>query len=111
MWRQYYPNEPIPAVNGTIVIDGEERYIVDFVYLVGGTYVGIEPPYQLQPESAILINGSDNDNCDNYPESPTYCNRNDHYIWAMDEIGKVYSACIGDDCWANNESGFQGVYP
>ena len=111
IWRGRYPDEPIPAVNGTVTVDGEERYIVDFCYLYGGTYSGDMQSYKLVPESAISINGADNDNCDKYPKSPTLCHREYHYIWAMDEIGVVYSTCIGDDCWANNESGFQGVYP
>ena len=110
-WRQRYPDEPIPIVNGTVAIDGEERTIVDFCYLYGGASSGDMQSLKLVPESAISINGADNDNCDNYPKSPTLCHRNYHYIWAMDEIGVVYSTCIGDECWSNNESGFQGVYP
>jgi len=110
-WTDYYADEPIPTINSTVSIDGEERYIVDFCYLSGGTYVGEMPPYKLLPESAISINGADNDNCDNYPNSPPPCNRTHHYIWAIDETGKLYSACIGDDCWENNKDGFQGVWP
>jgi len=108
-WRDRYPNEPIPTINATVLIDGEERYVIDFCYLIGGTDVG--DTRLLRPKSAISIDGPDNDNCDNYPSSSPSCNRTHHYIWAMDEIGKVYSACIGDDCWENNKDGFQGVWP
>jgi len=34
-----------------------------------------------------------------------------HYVWLVDDNGNVCSVCIGDDCWANNESGYQGVWP
>jgi hypothetical protein len=34
-----------------------------------------------------------------------------HYIWLVDDFGNVCSVCGGDDCWANNESGYQGVWP
>ncbi len=34
-----------------------------------------------------------------------------NYIWLVDEIGEVCSVCVGDDCWAHNESGYQGVWP
>jgi len=34
-----------------------------------------------------------------------------HYIWLVDVFGNVCSVCIGDDCRANNESGYQGVWP
>jgi len=111
IWRGRYPDEPIPAVNGTVTIDGEERYIVDFCYLYGGASSGDMQSYKLVPESAISINGAYNDNCDKYPNSPPPCNRTHHYIWAMDEIGRIYSACIGDECWENNKNGFQGVWP
>ena len=103
----YFPE----SEEGFVTVDGEERTIVDFCYLYGGTEIGRLPPLKLLPEAAVSINGTDNDNCDKYPNAPPPCNRTHHYIWVMDEIGKVYSACIGDECWANNESGFQGVYP
>jgi hypothetical protein len=108
-WRDFYPNEPIPTINVTVSIDGEERYIVDLCYLIGGTEV--DETRMQRPESAISIDGAYNDNCDKYPNAPPPCNRTHHYIWAIDEIGKVYSACIGDDCWENNKDGFQGVWP
>jgi len=34
-----------------------------------------------------------------------------HYIWLVDKNGNVCSVCVGDDCWANNESDYQGVWP
>ncbi len=34
-----------------------------------------------------------------------------HYVWLIDEVGTVCSVCVGDECWANNESGYQGVWP
>jgi hypothetical protein len=34
-----------------------------------------------------------------------------HYVWVVDKVGNVCSVCVGDDCWAHNESGYQGVWP
>lgn len=110
-WTDRYPDGPMPTVNDTVFIDGEERYIVDFCSLFGVASSGELPPFRILPESAISIDGPDNDNCDKDPNSPPPCNLTHHYIWAMDEIGKVYSACIGDDCRENNKDGFQGVWP
>jgi hypothetical protein len=36
---------------------------------------------------------------------------NGHYVWLVDDNGNVCSVCVGDDCWSNNESGYQGVWP
>jgi len=42
--------------------------------------------------------------CDNLGEAG-------EYVWLMDDIGNVYSTCIGDGCEANNEDGYQGTWP
>ena len=34
-----------------------------------------------------------------------------HYLWLTTETGDIASICIGDECLANDEDGYQGVYP
>ena len=35
-----------------------------------------------------------------------------HYIWIIDPIRyELFSVCVGNDCWANDEDGYQGVWP
>jgi hypothetical protein len=58
-------------------------------------------------EGVASIEGSDNDNCD---AGCGGCLAASHYIWAADEYG-IYSTCVGADCEANGEDGYQGVWP
>jgi hypothetical protein len=57
------------------------------------------------PESCV---DTIHDNCD---MGPCSCNISGHYIWLVDYYGDVYSTCVGTECAANYEDGFQGVYP
>ena len=41
--------------------------------------------------------------CENYEEAG-------EYVWLMDDIGNVYSTCMGSDCEANNADGYQGAW-
>ena len=34
-----------------------------------------------------------------------------HYRWIMTDGGDIASICIGEECQANDEDGYQGVYP
>jgi hypothetical protein len=98
-----FEGQPILGENVNVTIGGEIRYIVSFCAWMdpGITQVILGYP-------CADIPGKVNDNCDHCPglDCPP-----GHYIWAIGEHKKVYSTCVGDDCWANNEDGFQGVWP
>lgn len=105
-------SDELPVVNGSVIIDGQECKILDLVKL--HVMSSVEEEYVLWwgiPKSRISINGSNNDNCDSDFNKGVSCNPDAHYIWAVCEDGWTKSTCIGNDCWANNKSGFQGVYP
>jgi len=93
-----------PVINGSIDISGYDMQIVDICSLLasqGGLLAEV-------PEGIASVNGSNNDNCD---AGCPGCLETSHYVWAIDEYGYVYSTCVGDDCNANSEDGFQGVWP
>jgi hypothetical protein len=93
-----------PTINGTVAISGYDFQIIDICSLLtskGGTLSEV-------PGGVASVNGSDNDNCD------TGCNgclTSNHYVWAIDSNGSVYSTCVGEDCEANGADGYQGVWP
>ena len=109
-------SDELPVLNGSLVIDGEECRILDMVIVGFGARIYYDADTVMVPQSCKHINGSSNDNCDTPVEFVTFdsqdlCNPDGHYIWAVCEDERIKSTCIGDDCLANNESGFQGVYP
>ena len=92
-----------PTINGTVNVDGYDSQIVDICALLtsaGGILSEVS-------EGVASIEGSDNDNCD---AGCGGCLAASHYIWAADEYG-IYSTCVGADCEANGEDGYQGVWP
>ena len=96
----------IPFTDETITVAGVECDVVDICRLVM-SYTGPEGPGLLLevPESCA---DTVNDNC---CEGSCSCYPNAHYIWAVTAVGDVKSSCVGGDCDASNEDGFQGVYP
>ena len=84
-------------------------YVLDFCYLLSYTGYGDYKyfPFEL-PECCYGQAGQEGTNFYTGNCTNPY---NGHYVWLVDRNGYVCSVCIGDDCWANNESGYQGVWP
>jgi len=108
-WIEYYMDDydelPIVNVNATVRINENEYYIIDVCTLV--EYFEHQDLSFKVPYSCIEIEGPNNDNCDGgncscYPDS--------HYIWTIDDNGTINSTCVGEECYANNEDGFQDVW-
>ena len=76
-------------------------YVLDFCYLLD--YIPFELPVCCYGQSGEEGTNFYTGNCSNPYKG--------HYIWLVDKNGNVCSVCVGDDCWANNESGYQGVWP
>lgn len=94
----------LPVINATVNIGGHDFQIVDIcALLTSGDSMLSDVPVGL-----ASVNGSGNDNCDAGCEG---CKSDYHYIWAVDDEGNVYSTCVGDECEANGEDGFQDVWP
>ena len=102
-----HDHELPPTIGGKSVINTSkgirEVWIIDLCAITGGDRI-----LRAVPEGVTQLPGPDNDNCDAGCEG---CNSSYHYIWWMDEGGNVYSTCVGDECDANNEDGYQGVWP
>ena len=104
---QAYQNEndgALPVVNATVNISGYDCQIIDICALLtsaGGILSEV-------PVGLASVDGSDNDNCNAGCEG---CHGDFHYIWAVDEEGNVYSACVGANCSEYNSDDFQGVWP
>ena len=97
-------NGVFPTINGTANISGYDLQIIDICSLLtseGGMLNEV-------PEGVAIINGSDNDNCD---AGCGGCLDTNHYLWAIDEYGYVYSTCVGTNCSEYNTDGYQGVWP
>jgi hypothetical protein len=104
VYAYYYDHDgTIPTINGTVNISGYDVQILDICALISTAEGG----FNKVPEGVASIDGPDNDNCDS---GCTGCSAASHYVWAVDDYG-IYSVCVGDDCEANGEDGFQGVWP
>jgi hypothetical protein len=100
----YYDHEgTFPTINGTVNVSGYDSQILDICALLTSAEGGLNEV----PEGIAAVDGSDNDNCD---AGCAGCSAASHYVWAIDDYG-VYSTCVGDECDANGEDGFQGVWP
>jgi hypothetical protein len=94
----------LPTINGTVNISGYDFQIIDICALLtseGGILSEV-------PEGIAGVNGSDNDNCDAGCEG---CLETNHYIWAIDDYGYIYSTCVGANCSEYNSDGYQDVWP
>jgi len=82
-------------------------YVLDFCYLLdfptGWEYFPFELPICCYGQSGQEGTNFYTGNCTNPYRG--------HYVWVVDKVGNVCSVCIGDGCWAHNESGYQGVWP
>jgi hypothetical protein len=94
-------NGELPTIKGTVTINTSDYQIIDICTLL----LSEDWTQGDFPDGCISINGSDNDNCDRGCEG---CHATWHYIWMVDDQGTIYSKCIGEDCEANNEDGYQG---
>jgi hypothetical protein len=100
----YYDHDgELPTINGTVNISGYDSQILDICALLTTAEGGLNDV----PEGVASVSDSDNDNCDAGCEG---CSAASHYVWAIDDYG-IYSTCVGDECDANGEDGFQGVWP
>jgi len=100
----YYDHDgAFPTINGTVNISGYDVQILDICAL----QVSAEGGFNEVTEGVASIDGLDNDNCDS---GCAGCSAENHYIWAIDDYG-IYSTCVGADCEANGEDGYQGVWP
>jgi hypothetical protein len=93
-----------PTINGTVNISGYDFQIIDICTLLtseGGTLSEV-------PEGIASFDGADNDNCDAGCDG---CLETNHYIWAVDDYGYIYSTCVGASCSDYNSDGYQGVWP
>lgn len=108
-WIEYYMDDreelPIVNVNATVRINESAYYIIDICALVE-YFQNQDLSFQV-PYSCIEIEGPNNDNCDGGNCS---CYLDSHYIWAIDDNGAINSTCVGEECYANNEDGFQDVW-
>ena len=93
-----------PTISGTVTINGSVYNIIDICPLLtseGGLLRQV-------PDGVISINDSNNDNCDS---GCLGCDASFSYIWAVDDEGNVYSTCVGEECTASGEDGYQDVWP
>ena len=86
-------------------------YVLDFCYLLD--YTGYEyRDFKYFPfELPVCCYGQSGEEGTNFYTGNCSNPYKGHYVWLIDEVGTVCSVCVGDDCWTNNESGYQGVWP
>jgi hypothetical protein len=82
-------------------------YLLDFCFLKDCAYPEDCLPFELP----ICCYGKSGEEGTNFYTGNCTNPYQGHYVWLVDEVGNVCSVCVGDDCWANNESGYQGVWP
>jgi hypothetical protein len=101
---QHKNDGALPVVNATVNISGYDYQIIDICALLtsaGGILSEV-------PVGLASVDSPNDDNCDAGCEG---CHADFHYIWAVDEEGSVYSACVGANCSEYNRDDFQGVWP
>jgi len=92
-------------------------YVLDLCYLVEYTKSWADESFYMHDrpmvplELPICCYGQSGQEGTNFYTGSCSNPYSGHYIWLVDEVGNVCSVCVGDDCWANNESGYQGVWP
>jgi len=94
--------------------DRNAGYVLDLCYLLeygSGREKSYEGHKMFPFELPICCYGQSGQEGTNFYTSNCSNPYSGHYIWLVDENGNVCSVCVGDDCWANNESGYQGVWP
>ena len=104
-----------PVTSDIVQIDGLNYGIID-ICVLQMSYSGSDGPgilRQIPVSCADTINGNcDNASCmGNISSDAGGCDPRAHYIWAATLRGGVKSACVGPDCDANNEDGYQGIWP
>ncbi len=97
--------------------DRNAGYVLDLCYLLeytkgwadGSFYMNERPmvPFELP----ICCYGQSGEEGTNFYTGNCTNSYKGHYVWLVDDNGNVCSVCVGDDCWANNQSGYQGVWP
>jgi hypothetical protein len=85
-------------------------YVLDFCYLLHYC-TECETLDYFPFELPICCYGQSGQEGTNFYTGNCFNSYQGHYIWLVDKVGYVCSVCVGDDCWANNESGYQGVWP
>lgn len=100
-------NSTVISVNGSNVNTEENYYVIAACLLVGSNSssgfsenaLTLVHPRNCWPEGA----NAEPANCLNLCEG--------HYLWLTTRTGDVASICIGAECEAHGEDGYQGVYP
>ena len=93
-----------PTTGETVTIDEGTFNVLDICQLID---TGPFSPGLLD-ENLRSCADTANDNCE---QGPCGCHADAHYIWLVGRELDFYSTCVGDDCAANYEDGYQGVYP
>jgi len=102
-------NESFIEVNGSYVIPGEGYYVIAICPLLTSSKPkGIlkNLPITAHPSNCLLEGA-------NAEPNVTVCLNQctGSYLWLTTKAGDIASVCIGRDCTANGEDGFQEIYP
>ena len=104
IWMNDHGGElPILNPDVTVNISGNGNYIIDICVLMES-----DDSLRVTPLSCVELDGPSNDNCDG--SGCTWCWPEQNYIWALNDDGRVYSTCVGVDCSATGEDGYQGAF-
>jgi hypothetical protein len=93
-----------PTTGETVTIDEGTFNVLDLCQLID---TGPFSPGVLE-ENLRSCADTAHDNCE---LGPCGCHADAHYIWLVGKELDFYSTCVGTDCAANYEDGYQGVYP
>jgi len=94
--------------------DRNAGYVLDLCYLLeysSGKEESYEGHKMFPFELPICCYGQSGEEGTNFYTGNCTNPYQGHYVWLVDDNGNVCSVCVGDDCRANNESGYQGVWP
>ena len=102
-------NKTVIAVSGLDLYPDEDHYVIAICsLLVNSSPPGIlkQVPQSVHPRNC-LPDGA------NAQPNVTDCaiNCTGSYVWLTTDMGDVTSICIGAECEAHGEDGYQGVYP
>lgn len=111
-------NNSVMGVNGTEIIPDEEYYVIAvFPLLTSSQPQGIlkaAPPATAHPRNCFRSGANAEPNvtiCAVERLCHYFHNCSGSYVWLTTINGDVASICIGEECEARGEDGYQGVYP
>jgi|GEM_PF-801484 len=100
-------NMSVFAVNGSMVIPSEDYYVAAICPLLTSS----KPAGILKQVPATVHSRNCFPDGANAQPNVTNCSGCGSYLWLTTLNGDVASICIGDECTAHNEDGYQCVYP